>query len=500
MTGAPASAVLTHVSVRALGVSLCAASLCLGMAVVARAADRIYWANAGGDPAPKISFVNLNGTGGGSLNTKGASPDCCPTGVAIDIVAGKVYWSSDSEPAKISFARLDGSGGGDLNTAGATVSYPDGIAIDPGAGLIYWANDDNPGKQSGISFARLDGSGGGDLNTAGATVDTPGGVAVDPASGRIYWSNRKTGGPLSYAGLSGGGGGDLSTPGATVDFPWGLALDAAAGRIYWANSGTMGGISLLDLSGVGADLSTAGATVSDAVGPSLDPAAGRIYWANRGLDKISFANLGGGGGDLGTAGATVDAANFTALLKAPSGAGAPTITVKAKALDCSEGTWAPDLLESFLYRRPRSFAYQWSRNGIAMAGALGGSVPAGSVGNYACRVTAQNQAGSASQTSVPYARFKIGRPRRNRRRGTATIPVTVPDAGTLILGGKGVARLAKKARGGGTVGLLVRPRGKRRRKLNRKGRIKLRVRVAFRPALGTSGSQTRKVRLVKRRR
>src|SRR6266540_732268 len=131
--------------------SLLVSAACL--ASMARAADRVYWANGGNDT---ISFANLNGTGGGDLGTSGATASA-PSGVAIDPAAGRIYWAN-SNANKISFANLDGSGGGgDLNTTGATVNGPEGVAIDPAAGRIYWANyGDNK-----ISFADLDGSGGG---------------------------------------------------------------------------------------------------------------------------------------------------------------------------------------------------------------------------------------------------------------------------------------------------------------------------------------------------
>ena len=75
---------------------------------------------------------------------------------------------------KISYANLDGSGGGDLATGKATVSEPWGLAIDAAAGRVYWANNDG----NMISYANLDGTGGHDLNTAGATVNGPWGVAL----------------------------------------------------------------------------------------------------------------------------------------------------------------------------------------------------------------------------------------------------------------------------------------------------------------------------------
>jgi DNA-binding beta-propeller fold protein YncE len=102
------------------------------------AVDRVYWAGYGND---KISFANLDGSGGGGdLNTTGATTNPL-AGIAVWPAGGKVFWANNTPPT-ISFAKLDGSGGGgDLNTNGATVNGPEGVAIDPAAGRIYWANN-----------------------------------------------------------------------------------------------------------------------------------------------------------------------------------------------------------------------------------------------------------------------------------------------------------------------------------------------------------------------
>jgi hypothetical protein len=315
--------------------------------------------------------------------------------------ADVVYWANDIGNT-ISFANLDGSGGGDLDTTPATVDNPFGLALDPAAGRIYWAN--RIGDR--ISFANLDGSGGRDLDTTGAMVAGPSGVALDPAAGRIYWANSFTD-TISSVGLDGSGGGGLVTTGATVSQPSGVALDPAAGRIYWANAGG-NRISFAALDGSGGDdLVTTGATVNNPIGVAVDPAAGRIYWANAGGNRISFAGLdGSGGGDLVTTGATVDFPAFPALLERPGGAGAPLVSggsAVGATLSCSTGEWAPDLAAALLYRAPRSFAYAWSRDGATIAGAATSSLTASDPGAYRCQVTATNQAGSATQTSEPHS-------------------------------------------------------------------------------------------------
>jgi len=384
----------------------------------ASAANSVYWnwatfsgSNVSG---AGISFAGLSGSGGGALTTGGH-----PLGVAIDAAAGRIYWANypntstfactaGSGGNTISFENLGGGSVGNVPTGSATVNGPDGVAIDPAAGRIYWANE----LGNKISYANLNGSGGADIVTGAATVSCPAGVAVDPAIGKIFWANQ-TANKISYANLNGTGGGDLSTGSASVNGPYGVAIDPVAGRIYWTNTGN-NTVSYAALSGLsGADLNTGLATVNVPDGVAIDPAAGRIYWANNGAtstaNEISYANLNGSGGaDLPTPGASAPASNskFPALLETPVAATAPGISGGSSAgatLSCSNGSWAPDLVESFLYRAPQSFVYAWTRNGSLISGASSSTITATSAGSYVCYVTAVNHAGSATQPSAAHA-------------------------------------------------------------------------------------------------
>jgi hypothetical protein len=401
----------------------------------AGAADRIYWTD---ESESALAFANLDGSGGGELRVSGTSVSG-PEGLAIDAAAGRIYWAnySGAESQTIAFANLDGSGGALLNTAGATVDSPYSVGFDPVGGRVFWANA--PAGPDAISYARTNGSGGGDIDTSGTTeLDNPLGVAVDSAAGRVYWANTFGGGDgtISYANLDGGGGADLNTMGATVKSPIGVAVDTVGGRVYWANvSGAS--ISFADLDGSGGgDVNTTGATVSSPSGVAIDPQAGRIYWANE-SGVISYANLdgSGGGGDLNTIGAPSLEASFPSLFKAPSGAGAPQITVDPKpgsTLSCSQGSWAADLSGAQLYRAPQSFAYQWSRDGTNLDGGTTSTFAPHSVGSYTCTVNATNAAGSASQagsTTVEGARI----------RGLAVRPRALTPAG-----GRGPSAVASK--------------------------------------------------------
>jgi hypothetical protein len=407
---------------------IAAALLVLATAPAALGADRIYWGN-GNDT---ISYANLDGSGGGGeLNLAGATASG-PRGVAIDIAAGRIYWANQGNDT-ISYANLDGSGGGNqLNISGAPISKPHGLAIDPAAGRIYWANDNDT-----ISYANLEGSGGAPLNISGATPSGPYGAAIDPAGGRIYWANRTTD-TISYANLDGSGGGnELNLSGAIAAKPHGVVIDRAGNRIYWTNLDSTMYYANLDGSGGGGQFNTSPATDAGAIGMAVDRAAGRIYWGNLGNDTISWASLdgsGSSGGQLNVSGATPSAPRFVALLRAPSGAGAPQIaggSSAGSALTCSQGAWAPDLLGSFLYRVPQSFAYRWLRNKHKIRGARGSSYTARAAGRYRCRVIATNQAGATAQTSASHKVRegpKCKKLRRKRKRQRRSLAAAITDA------------------------------------------------------------------------
>lgn len=518
-----------HFALRAGLVTAVLAALATALAPApALAANTIYWnwatlynnsyvSNSG------ISLANLGGSGGAGLTVSGVAVDH-PLGVAIDAATGTMYWANFGSSINycsgplaggntISYAHLDGTGGGTLNTNGATVSGPDGVAIDPAAGRLYWAND----HANTISYASLDGSGGHDLNTTGATVNCPAGLAVDPAVGRVYWTNFR-GNTISYANLDGSGGGDLPISGATVSGPYGLAINSSTGRLYWANN-TGESISYSNLDGSGGeDLSTTGATTRGPWGIAIDPAAGRIYWANNIGSTISYANLNeSGGGDLSTPGAAVDHPKYPALLEVPSGAGPPVVgggSTTGSRLSCSSGTWAADLPESFLYRAPQHVAYSWSRNGTPIPGSPS-SITARAPGRYACQVTASNFAGSTSQTSAQFTvlaspstaiavtsttvsggdAVSLGVLVRSpgKLRGTATFTTRttrfagsgrhrhkVTRAKTFVYGTAGV-----RATGAGTVTLTIRPSGTALRLLHSGKKLELTLALAFARADGT---------------
>jgi hypothetical protein len=107
-------------------------------------------------------------------------------------------------------------------------------------------------------------------------------------------------------------------------------------------------------------------------------------------------------------------------------------------------------------------------------------------------------------TTQALCQFSFGKLKRNAQRGTAKLAVTVPGSGTLSLAGKGVVtqevsvasgkhRAVASAR---TVKLLVKPKGKAKGKLSRRGKAKVKPVVTFTPTGGPAVAQPKKVKLV----
>ena len=104
--------------------------------------------------------------------------------------------------------------------------------------------------------------------------------------------------------------------------------------------------------------------------------------------------------------------------------------------------------------------------------------------------------GSARPPNSSFS-FK-GKPRLNRRRGTAILSVVVPGPGRLALKGGGVASVRSSvARAAGSLAqLAIRPIGATRRRLAKRGKLSVKVSVTYTPTGGTAHSKSESVHLV----
>ena len=108
-------------------------------------------------------------------------------------------------------------------------------------------------------------------------------------------------------------------------------------------------------------------------------------------------------------------------------------------------------------------------------------------------------AGSAAQTSDMQAIFRVGGERLNRRRGTARLKVFVPGPGRLTLWGKGLVNVSLgRIVVGSKVSLLVKAKGKGKRRLDRRGKAKFKAKVAFTQSGGSVSTQRKHLKLKER--
>jgi hypothetical protein len=100
----------------------------------------------------------------------------------------------------------------------------------------------------------------------------------------------------------------------------------------------------------------------------------------------------------------------------------------------------------------------------------------------------------------PTSRFTLDAITRNKNRGTAKIIATVPNPGELTGSGKGVnaAVLSRKVRAPGRIRLLVKTKGKKKRRLNSTGKARVRPEITYTPTGGSANTRSVKVKLIKR--
>jgi hypothetical protein len=101
-----------------------------------------------------------------------------------------------------------------------------------------------------------------------------------------------------------------------------------------------------------------------------------------------------------------------------------------------------------------------------------------------------------SATFEPDNVFNVTSTRRNKKRGTATITVELPNPGDLTATGKG-ARTSNVV-GAGPAQLVIKAKGKKRRKLDERGKVKLPVSLTYTPTGGNASSQLLPLVLKKR--
>ncbi len=102
---------------------------------------------------------------------------------------------------------------------------------------------------------------------------------------------------------------------------------------------------------------------------------------------------------------------------------------------------------------------------------------------------------SPSPASPPSNAFSFGKLKLNKKKGTATLQVSVPGAGSLTASdvkrkGKRIQDAVTTASAAGIVTLTLKPTGSGRKTLKAKGKLAIKALVTFTPTGGTAASQS----------
>ena len=348
--------------------------------------------------------------------------------------------------------------------------------------LVYWVNYEN----GTIGRASLDGS---DVDQSFITVPGPltptYGLAVNDR--HIFWSGS---GLIGRANLDGSG----ADPDFIAAAPGGgeseLALDDR--HVYWANTVWL---ARANLDGTGVNQQLLAPQSSNVQGLAVSDS--NIYWSD-------YQNSRVGNGGLSTPG-------VNPLFIQPTADNPEGVAVNDSHIYWSNGSAntigrarrdGTAIDQSFI---PTSYAYgveldgshvfwaNYEKNAIGRANLDGSGIDPAFIGG------ASGPEGLAVDWAANTgAGLQIAKVKRNAKKGTAKLTVSVPGPGKLVLNGKGLKRVPASA-GQARMGLLARPKGALKRKLAANGKAKARAKVSFSAALSNAAkTKTKTLKLRKR--
>jgi hypothetical protein len=472
---------------------LLGAAFVLTLALAPRADAFVYWSSWGSLPTDPdtIGRANLNGTGQ-NPNFIVGDPDSAPRGLSLS--SNRIYWANQDTDF-LGRANLNGAPES-VDQEFVDVSFPIGTAVNNTH--LFWTQ----ASPFAIGRANIDGTAPDPAFIAGTS--NPLGIAVNAT--HIYWVNNGNamigrapiGDPTSTEFFSTGAGSN----------PQSLALDAT--HVYWTD--TNGTISRAALNG--ANLQSP--WISGASDP-IDVAvhAGKIYWAEQGIDTIGRADIGAQNP------ANVDHDFISgANVVSPHGIAVNDLSVPAcQSTEASTGQ--DDAVGIDLKCTGGSLTHSIAAHPLhgtlsglePSAGAVTYTPDPGFTGADSFAYAASNPGSVDSSTATatitveptpptppePSNDFEIGKPKKNKKKGTAELPINdVPGAGQLDLSGAKVKDAFTGVLEAGDFTLPVKAKGKAKKKLKKKGKAKVKVDVTFTPEGGDPATQSAKVKLKKK--
>jgi hypothetical protein len=131
--------------------------------------------------------------------------------------------------------------------------------------------------------------------------------------------------------------------------------------------------------------------------------------------------------------------------------------------------------------------------------APGGDLGDGASGSFS--ETVADRRLNISAVLDPSNTLTFGQLVRNKKKGTATLTVNVPNAGQLDYSGTSIkiaeTAAVKTVTAAGPLKFRIKATGKKKRKLNETGKVKVKPRFTFTPTGGTARTQSRKLKLKK---
>lgn len=432
-----------------------------------------------------------------------------PFGIAITPDGSRAYVVSQTNPGVVSVidTQTNTVVGGPI-TVGAN---PVGIAITPDGRRAYVTNN----TSSTVSVIDIQ------TNTVvGSPItvgSSPRGIAITPDGTRAYVVNNGGGGSLSVIDINSNTvvGSPIPTGGTVV---W-IAIARDGSRAYVTASGGTGPVQVVNTQTNTVDGSPImlGAG-SFPQGIALIPSGSRAYVANQGSTTVS---------SIETASRQVGApitvgTNPFGVAVAPDQSPKASLSAPGKGLTATlEGGGSSDSdgqIASYDWNFGDGSSAQTTtptiqhsyRNVGEFTATLTVSDGEGCTGFTFTGQTASCNGPSTASITRTVATVKLGRVKRNKHKGTATLIVNVPGPGELVLSGKGLVKqrpagasgparaIAKTVSAAGKVKLKIRSKGKKESKLNRTGKVKVKAKVTYTPPNGDPNTQSRRIKLIKR--
>jgi hypothetical protein len=277
------------------------------------------------------------------------------------------------------------------------------------------------------------------------------------------------------------------------------SFDADFGLPTAADGGSFGGpftaAIAYGLRGVGGEAGSADRPVDCITGPEdVNDESAFCGAAEKGQVGVSDLRIGAppqGSAFLGGKGTLSFPLSFASTATTlPSFSLTATSTLPKAKVTLSSSTFAPGAPDPATRRSP------------AASGAVSVKVPKNAKpGIYDVTLTATTgQGGTVSQVAklrVGKAKIKLGGVKLNKAKGTATLSVKVPAAGTLTVSGKGLARTKAKAKKAKKLKIQIKPNAKTKALLTEAGQAKVKAKISFKPTAAAVVVKSKSVTLKK---